>query len=66
MTANEVKALLEKPTITPDELYVSGVLQCSRNRLYESIAAGEIASIRLGKKILVVTAPLRKRLGIET
>lgn len=66
MTANEVKALLEKPTITPDELYVSGVLQCSRNRLYELIAAGEIASIRLGKKILVVTAPLRKRLGIET
>jgi hypothetical protein len=66
MTPDEVKDLLQKPTITPQQLYLSGVLQSSRNRVYEAINDGAVASFRVGKKIVIPTAPLRKKLGIET
>jgi hypothetical protein len=63
MTQNEVKVLLEKPTITPEELYLSGVLQSSRNRVYQAINEGLVPSFRVGKKIIIPTQPLRAKLG---
>jgi hypothetical protein len=65
MTSAEIKELLAKPTITPEQLYLSGVLQSSRNRVYEAISEGKVASFRVGKKIVIPTAPLRRQLGID-
>lgn len=65
MASEEVRVLLSKATITPDELHRSGVLPLSRNGIYEAISRGEIKAIKLGKKKAIVTAPLRKMLGLH-
>jgi excisionase family DNA binding protein len=59
-----VDELLDRPTITPEEALQ--VLPLSRNGLYEALRRGDITSIRIGKKILVPTGPLRRLLGIES
>jgi hypothetical protein len=64
MTRDEVKVLLEKPTITPEELYLSGVLQSSRNRVYQAINEGLVPSFRVGKRIVIPTAALRRLIGM--
>ncbi len=56
----EIDELLSRPTITPEETLQ--VLPLSRNGLYEALRRGDISSIRIGKKILVLTGPLRRRL----
>lgn len=37
----------------------------SRNPAYEACKSGQIPSVRIGRKIVVPTAPLRKMLGID-
>jgi hypothetical protein len=64
MTQDEVKVLLDKPTITPEELYLSGVLQSSRNRVYQAINEGLVPSFRVGKRIVIPTAALRRLIGM--
>ncbi|KWV54324.1 hypothetical protein AS156_00935 [Bradyrhizobium macuxiense] len=64
MTKQEIDDLLAKPTITPDELFRSKVLPLSRNGIYEAINRGEIAVMPIGKKKAIITAPLRKQLGL--
>ncbi len=58
-------APLWRTTCTPQELFETGVYPCSRNGIYSAIARGEIETIRVGRKIAVVCAPLRRRLGLE-
>ena len=41
------------------------ILPMSRNGVYSAVRRGEIKTVRLGKKILVPTGPLRRQLGIE-
>jgi hypothetical protein len=65
MKAQEIAKLLAKPTITPNELYRSGILPVSLNGIYEAIKRGEIDAIPVGRKKAVITAPLRKKLGME-
>jgi hypothetical protein len=65
MTADEIKALLAKPTISPDELFRASILPLSRNGIYAAIQRGEIDAIPYGHKKAIVTAPLRKKLGME-
>lgn len=65
MTPNEIKELLSRPTITPAELIASGILPLKRNGIYDAIKRGEISVVSLGRKKAVITAPLRKQLGIE-
>lgn len=65
MTKQEIDALLARPTITPDELFQSKILPLSRNGIYEAIKRGDLSAIDLGKKKAIVTAPLRKQLGID-
>jgi hypothetical protein len=65
MAPDKVKELLEKPTITPEELYLSGVLHIGRSGVYQAISEGSVSSIRIGKKIVIPTAPLRRQLGID-
>ncbi|PPG57579.1 excisionase family DNA-binding protein [Rathayibacter sp. AY1C5] len=64
LNSAEKRALLEEPTITVTQ--AARVLGRGRGQTYEDVAAGRIESIRLGRSILVPTAPLRRLLGIES
>lgn len=56
--------LLNKPHATvPDVGRICFGL--SRNAAYAAANSGEIPSIRIGGRIVVPTAPLRKMLGLE-
>jgi hypothetical protein len=63
-TREEIETLLMQPAITPDQFLQSKVLPIGRNTLYDAIASGEIASMKVGKKKLILTEPLRKQLGL--
>jgi hypothetical protein len=65
MTQQEIRELLGRLTITPDELHQSGILPLGRNGIYEAIKRGDLAAIEIGKKKAIITAPLRKRLGMD-
>jgi hypothetical protein len=54
--------LLAGPTITVDELAI--VLGVARASAYAAVRKGEIESISIGKRLVVPTAPLRRKLGI--
>jgi excisionase family DNA binding protein len=59
----EILKLLREPTISVDN--AARVLKIGRNAAYEAVRRGEIESIPIGKRRIVPTAPLRKKLGIE-
>ena len=72
----EIQRVLSRPGISPHDLYALGVIPVSRNSIYEacrrfldgageSPAAGVIECFRVGKKIIIPTAPLRRKLGLE-
>lgn len=65
MTPNQIKELLSRPTITPAELIASGILPLKRNGIYDAIKRGEIEVLDLGHKKAVITAPLRRKLGLD-
>ncbi|MBR0907014.1 hypothetical protein [Bradyrhizobium liaoningense] len=65
MTPTEVQELLSRPTITPAELIASGILPLKRNGIYDAIKRGDIEVIDLGHRKAVITAPLRRKLGLE-
>lgn len=52
-----------KHTGTVDE--AAEVLQVSRNSAYEAVKAGEIPSMRVGGRILVLWGPLMRKLGVD-
>lgn len=60
---SEVDQLLARPTLTVADALK--IIPLSRNGLYEAIRRGDIATVKMGKKILVPTAPLRRQLGLE-
>ena len=64
----ELKDVLEeirtKPVV-PLWPHVSMVLDLSRGAVYAAASRGEIDVIRIGRSIKAVSAPLRKRLGLE-
>jgi len=64
MTTKEISELLERPTITPDQLLKSKILPLSRNGIYDAILRGEIDVITIGRKKAVITASLRRKLGM--
>jgi hypothetical protein len=66
MTKAEIAELLAKPTITPDELLRSGVLSLTRYGIYEAIRNKQIDVLEFGKKKVILTAPLRQKLGLES
>jgi hypothetical protein len=59
------KNALHRPGISPDELYRLRVMPVSRNAIYDACNRGDIECFRVGKKIIIPTAPLRRKLGIE-
>jgi hypothetical protein len=64
MTRQEIEELLARPTITPSELQRSGILPLGRNSIYDAINRGELEVVGIGKKKAIITAPLRKKLGL--
>jgi hypothetical protein len=59
------QAILKKPAISPDELDKAALLPLSRNAIYDACKSGDIESFRIGKKIVIPTAALRRKLGIQ-
>lgn len=53
----------ERPTLRPEELCQP--LDLSRSSVYAGCASGEIPTIRVGRRILVVTAALRAMLKLD-
>lgn len=65
VTKQEIQALLENPTITPDQLLKAKILPLSRNGIYEAIRRGDLDVIHIGKKKAIITAALRRKLGLD-
>lgn len=59
----EIQKLLGQLVITVDE--TRRVLRVGRNAMYDAIKRGEIETMRIGKRIVVPTAPLRRRFGLD-
>lgn len=60
----ELEALLSKPTASvPDVGRVCFSL--AKNAAYAAAKSGQIPSIRIGGRVVVPTAAIRKMLGIE-
>jgi hypothetical protein len=58
-----VRRLLSEPTITVQEAGL--IFGLSRNAAYEAAKRKDFQTIRMGKKIVVPTAPIRRQLGID-
>ena len=58
-----IPAALSRPTLTVEE--AGDALGISRASAYEGVRTGEIPSIRVGRRIVVPTAALRRLLGID-
>ena len=54
---------LSQPTMTVDE--AASIMKISRASAYEAVRSGEIPSIRIGRRIVVPTAALRRMLGLD-
>jgi hypothetical protein len=65
MTPDEVRQLLSRPTITPKQLHKTGVLPLTLNGIYQAIQRKEIDVAEFGRKKAIITAPLRRKLGID-
>lgn len=57
-----VDELLKRPTISPEEALE--IVPVSRATMYAALKEGEIESFRIGKRIVIPTAPLRRKLGL--
>jgi hypothetical protein len=58
-----VKEILSHPTCSVEEC--REIVPGSRNSTYDAIRRGDIPSIRVGRRIHVLTAPLRIKLAID-
>ncbi|HWK96225.1 MAG TPA: hypothetical protein VNR39_12465 [Pseudolabrys sp.] len=56
--------ILKRPSITPEQLIAARVMPGSRASIYEALKRGEIESFRIGRLIVIPTAPLKKKLGL--
>jgi excisionase family DNA binding protein len=63
MTVQEIMETLARPTCEVKE--AQEILDLSKNSMYAAVRKGEIESIRVGGRIRIITAPLRRRLGLE-
>lgn len=61
--AQSVPDPTEQPTVTVE--FTAGVLGISRDSAYKAAAAGDIPTIRVGRRLLVPTAALRRMLALD-
>jgi hypothetical protein len=59
--------VLRRPAISPEELFKLGLMPLSRAGIYDACARGEFESFRIGKKIMILTESVRRKLklGVE-
>jgi excisionase family DNA binding protein len=62
MSKEELVELLGQPTVTVSE--AGQILGLSRNGTYEAVRRGDLEVMKFGKRIIVPTAPLRRKLGL--
>jgi hypothetical protein len=60
----EVKKILQSPTCSVDE-WRTHLFPCSKNAAYQAVERGEVEAIRIGGKIRIITAPWRRKLGLD-
>lgn len=65
MELKEVLEDIRTKAVVPLWPHVGLVLDMSRNSTYAAAHRNEIEVIRIGRSIKAVTAPLRKRLGLD-
>jgi excisionase family DNA binding protein len=53
----------DQPTLTVD--HAAAVLGIGRSSAYAAIARGDIPALRIGSRVVVPTAALRRMLGID-
>lgn len=53
------------PVLTPDQVLEAGWLGVTRAPLYRAIARGDLPSVRLGRRVFLLTAPLMHLLGVD-
>jgi len=58
----DTNAILERPTCSVEEF--GKMMGVSKNPAYEAVKRGDVASIRVGGRIRIPTAPLKAKLGI--
>jgi len=63
LSADQIGELLKFPTTSV--VNAGRILGLSRNVTYEAVKRGEIESLKYGKRIVVLTAPLRRKMSIE-
>jgi hypothetical protein len=64
--------LLEKPTISPEELHETGAMPVGINGIYDALhsylnspeSGTGIECFRVNRRIIIPTGPLRRKLGI--
>jgi hypothetical protein len=61
---DEVIRILQLPTCTVEE-WRTLLFPLSKNSAYSAIERGEVESIRIGGRIRIVTAPWRRKLGLD-
>jgi hypothetical protein len=63
MTSEEILEALAKPTVPVE---VAGkILGIGRNGVYAAAKRGDIDIMKMGKRVLVLSAPLKRKLGLE-
>jgi len=68
MEAADPQPVLPDPEVQPTVPVwptVAKAVGISRQAAYDAVARGEIESIRVGDRVLVLTAPLRRKLGLD-
>ena len=56
---------IQTKPVVPVWPHMGLVFGCSRGQSYAMVSRNEVEFIRIGKSIKVVTAPLRKKLGLD-
>jgi len=65
LTSLQIAEALSRPTISPGVLHKLGILPLGRAGIYDACKNGDLQTVRYRRKIAIVTAPLRKKLGME-
>jgi hypothetical protein len=65
LTDKEIMTQIIERPVVPLWPHAARVYGISRGAAYEAAKAGEIETIRIGRLLKVVTAPMRRRLHIE-
>jgi hypothetical protein len=61
----DYREIMSRPTISPEQLHATGLLSISKNLIYDACNRGEIECVRFGRRIVIPTKPLMKKLGLD-